>query len=69
MAVLHDLNHACRYADHMIAMKDGAIVAQGPPGDIVTAELIGDVFGMGCRIIDDPETHTPLVVPLARRPA
>ncbi|TDD21801.1 ABC transporter ATP-binding protein [Nonomuraea diastatica] len=63
VAVLHDLNQACRYADHIIAMKAGAVVAQGDPRKIVTAELIEDVFGLPCRIIDDPETHTPLVIP------
>ena len=60
VAVLHDLNHACRYADHIIAMKDGQIVAQGKPADIITAELVEDVFGLPCRIIDDPESLTPV---------
>ncbi|WP_156399414.1 ABC transporter ATP-binding protein [Rhodococcus sp. Leaf278] len=63
VAVLHDLNHACRYADHIIAMKDGAVVTEGPPAEIVTAELVESVFGLPCRIIDDPESHTPLVIP------
>ncbi|WP_422110485.1 ABC transporter ATP-binding protein [Cellulosimicrobium arenosum] len=67
VAVLHDLNHACRYATHLIAMKDGAIVAEGAPSDIVTAQLVEDVFGLPCRIIDDPVTGTPLVVPESRR--
>ncbi|WGW10743.1 ABC transporter ATP-binding protein [Saxibacter everestensis] len=69
VAVLHDLNHACRYADHLIAMRDGSVVAEGNPGEIVTAELIEDVFGLRARVIPDPETGTPLVVPLARRRA
>lgn len=63
VAVLHDLNHACRYADHIIAMKDGAVVTEGPPAEIVTADLVEAVFGLQCRIIDDPESHTPLVIP------
>jgi ferric enterobactin transport system ATP-binding protein len=67
VAVLHDLNHACRYATHLIAMKDGAVVAEGAPSDVVTAELVEDVFGLPCRIIDDPVTGTPLVVPEGRR--
>ncbi|KON73217.1 ABC transporter [Cellulosimicrobium cellulans F16] len=66
VAVLHDLNHACRYATHLIAMKDGAIVAEGAPADVVTAELVEDVFGLPCRIIADPVTGTPLVVPEGR---
>ncbi|GAA2944518.1 ABC transporter ATP-binding protein [Kitasatospora cinereorecta] len=67
VAVLHDLNHAARYATHLIALREGEIVAEGAPGDIVTAELVEEVFGMRCQIIDDPETGTPLVVPAARR--
>nr|WP_199566611.1 ABC transporter ATP-binding protein [Streptomyces triticagri] len=67
VAVLHDLNHAARYATHLIALRDGAVVAQGAPSDIVTAELVEEVFGMPCRVIDDPESGTPLVVPAARR--
>ncbi|KAF4407356.1 ABC transporter ATP-binding protein [Streptomyces lycii] len=67
VAVLHDLNHAARYATHLIAMRDGAVVAEGPPGEIVTAELVEQVFGMPCQVIDDPETGTPLVVPAARK--
>ena len=67
VAVLHDLNHACRYATHLVAMREGAIVAQGEPAETVTAELVEDVFGLPCRVIDDPESGTPLVVPVARR--
>ncbi|MEV0885041.1 ABC transporter ATP-binding protein [Streptomyces microflavus] len=66
VAVLHDLNLACRYADHMIAMKDGRILAEGRPADIVTEELVGEVFGMRCSVIEDPASATPMVVPLGR---
>ena len=66
MLVLHDLNHACRYAHHLVAMRDGAIVAEGSPDRIVTPELVTDVFGMPCRVIDDPVSRTPLVVPVGR---
>ncbi|MBM9466939.1 ABC transporter ATP-binding protein [Nakamurella leprariae] len=66
VAVLHDLNHACRYATHLIAMKDGRVVAEGRPGDVVDADLVREVFGLACRVITDPETGTPLVVPLRR---
>ncbi|MFF2809275.1 ABC transporter ATP-binding protein [Streptomyces sp. NPDC058000] len=68
VAVLHDLNQAARYATHLIALKDGEVIAEGAPSDIVTADLVSRVFGIDCRIIDDPETGTPLVVPAARRP-
>jgi len=66
VAVLHDLNLACRYADHMIAMKDGRIVAEGRPSDIVTESLVGEVFGMRCSVLEDPASATPMVVPLGR---
>jgi len=67
VAVLHDLNHACRYATNLVVLKDGAVAAQGLPSQVVTADLVEDVFGLPCVVIDDPETGTPLVVPRARR--
>ncbi|GAB3438456.1 ABC transporter ATP-binding protein [Streptomonospora sediminis] len=66
VAVLHDLNHACRYATHLIVMKDGQVAAEGNPMDIVTAELVEEVFGMPVRVIPCPETGNPLVVPVDR---
>jgi len=63
VAVLHDLNQAARYADHVIAMREGAIVAQGRPSDVVTVELVNDVFGLECVIVPCPVTGAPLVVP------
>ena len=62
VAVLHDLNQACRYADEIIAMKDGSIVAQGPPETIITSELVHEVFGIECSVIDDPVTGAPMIV-------
>ncbi|MER5827011.1 ABC transporter ATP-binding protein [Streptomyces mirabilis] len=67
VAVLHDLNHAARYATHLVALREGRVVAEGAPNDIVTAELVEEVFGLRCQVIDDPETGTPLVVPAARK--
>ncbi|MFJ9177569.1 ABC transporter ATP-binding protein [Streptomyces sp. NPDC102360] len=67
VAVLHDLNHAARYATHLIALREGEVIAEGAPKDIVTAELVERLFGMKCQVIDDPETGTPLVVPAARK--
>ena len=64
--VLHDLNLAARYADHLIAMKAGAIAAQGEPSEIVTAELVSDVFGLEASVIPDPVSGTPMVVPVGR---
>ncbi|KKY90574.1 MULTISPECIES: iron-enterobactin ABC transporter ATP-binding protein [Leclercia] len=65
-AVLHDLNQACRYATHLIALRDGKIVAEGAPKAIVTPDLIEQIYGMRCMIIDDPVAGTPLVVPLGK---
>ncbi|MET1062242.1 MAG: ABC transporter ATP-binding protein [Aeromicrobium sp.] len=67
--VLHDLNLACRYADHIIAMKQGAIVAEGPPREVVTAEVVTDVFGLACEVVPDPVSGTPMVVPRGRHHA
>ncbi|MER7367806.1 ABC transporter ATP-binding protein [Nonomuraea wenchangensis] len=67
VAVLHDLNQACRYATHLIVMRAGRIVAQGDPGEIVTSELVHEVFDLRCEIIVDPQSGTPLIVPEARR--
>ncbi|MFJ7249590.1 ABC transporter ATP-binding protein [Kitasatospora sp. NPDC098652] len=63
VAVLHDLNQAARYADHLVAMRDGRVVAEGPPGEVVTAELVREVFGLDSVVVPDPVTGTPLVVP------
>ncbi|MCK9248171.1 MAG: ABC transporter ATP-binding protein [Solirubrobacteraceae bacterium] len=65
VAVLHDLNQAARYATHLIAMRDGDLIGQGPPADVVTAPMVERIFGVRSRIITDPETGTPLVIPLA----
>lgn len=62
--VLHDLNEACRYADHIIAMREGEIVAQGDPSAVVNAELVRDVFGVAATMLRDPVSGTPIVVPL-----
>ncbi|MBT2505345.1 ABC transporter ATP-binding protein [Streptomyces sp. ISL-98] len=70
VAVLHDLNQAARYADHLVAMKDGRTVAEGHPKDIVTAELVREVFGLASTVIPDPVTGSPLVIPgMPWRPA
>ena len=67
--VLHELNLAARYADHLVMMRDGAIVAQGEPALIVDTASIRHVFGLDCRVVDDPVSGTPLVVPIGRRHA
>nr|WP_251050402.1 MULTISPECIES: ABC transporter ATP-binding protein [unclassified Streptomyces] len=61
--VLHELNLACRYADHLIAMRDGRVVAAGRPSEIVTPELVHEVFGLRAAVIECPVAGTPLVIP------
>lgn len=65
-AVLHDLNHAARYGTHLIAMKEGDVVAEGPPKQIVTAELVQEVFRLACVVTPDPVAGTPCVTPLGK---
>ncbi len=67
IAVLHDLNQACRYATHIIAMREGSVVAEGRPADVVTEEMLEKVFDLPCMIIEDPITATPHVIPRNRR--
>ncbi|WP_106400838.1 ABC transporter ATP-binding protein [Actinocorallia populi] len=64
--VLHDLNLAVRYSDNLIVMKSGAILAQGHPREVVTAELLHEAFGLRARVIDDPVSDRPLIVPIGR---
>jgi len=64
--VLHDLNLSARYADHLVALRGGRVVAEGTPREVVTEEVVREVFGLDNRVIDDPVSHTPLVVPVGR---
>ncbi|MGV2853354.1 ABC transporter ATP-binding protein [Glutamicibacter sp. AGC13] len=64
--VLHDLNLAARYSDHLVAMRDGQIRAQGAPEDMLTAQVVHEVFGLPCQVIADPSTLKPLVLPAGR---
>lgn len=61
--VLHDLNEACRYADHLIAMRNGQLEAAGPPETVVTPELVRRVFAIDSVTIADPITGSPMVIP------
>jgi iron complex transport system ATP-binding protein len=65
--VLHDLNQAARYADTIVALRGGQIVAQGTPDQVITPENILQVFGLDADVIIDPVTGTPLCVPIGRR--
>ncbi|WP_288748055.1 ABC transporter ATP-binding protein [uncultured Corynebacterium sp.] len=66
--VLHDLNLAVRYSDYLVVMKDGQVIASGTPAEVITAELLQEAFNLRARVIEDPETGDPLIVPL-RKPA
>ncbi|KQQ08696.1 ABC transporter ATP-binding protein [Rathayibacter sp. Leaf296] len=67
--VLHDLNLAARYADHLFAVRAGALYASGTPAEVVTSDTVRAVFGMESRIIEDPVSRTPLVLPIGRHHA
>ncbi len=66
VAVLHELNQAFRYADHIILMSEGQVAAQGSPKEIVSSEMIKQVFDLDCMIMDDPISHTPMVIPYGK---
>ncbi|MFI6578420.1 ABC transporter ATP-binding protein [Nocardiopsis sp. NPDC050513] len=66
--VLHDLNLASRYSDHLVAMREGRVYAAGRPREVVTEELVQDVFGLSARVYPDPVTGTPSLSPLVRNP-
>jgi ABC-type cobalamin/Fe3+-siderophores transport system ATPase subunit len=64
VAVLHDLAHAARFATRVVAMRDGEVRAHGTPAEVFTAEILQDVFGWPCHVVEDPVHGTPLVIPL-----
>lgn len=64
VAVLHDLNLAARYADELVVMSNGRIIAQGAPHAVLTAEVVAEAFALDALVIPDPLTATPLVVPV-----
>ena len=66
VVVMHELNLAIRYADHLIVMRGGKVQAVGDPAEIVTEDLIEKTFGLPCRIVEDPETGKPMVIPRIR---
>ncbi|MFW3172109.1 ABC transporter ATP-binding protein [Geodermatophilus sp. CPCC 206100] len=66
VVVLHDLNLAARYAQRLVAMKDGVLVASGAPAEVLTEQLLADVFDLEARIVPDPVAGTPMVVPVRR---
>lgn len=67
VAVLHDLNQAARYGDHLVLLKAGRVHAEGPPAAVLTPENLQEVFGVAVAILTDPETGLPLCIPRRRR--
>jgi iron complex transport system ATP-binding protein len=69
--VLHDLNLAARYADRLVAMRDGRVIASGAPHEVLTEDLLREVFDLDAKVIEDPVAGTPLVIPIGphRRPS
>ncbi|WP_431194673.1 ABC transporter ATP-binding protein [Achromobacter xylosoxidans] len=63
--VLHDLNQAARYADHIVALRDGKVQASGPPAEVITPERVRRLFGIRCVVMADPVSGAPLVVPVS----
>lgn len=61
--VLHDINLACRYADHLIAVKDKTVFDQGKPEEVITCDLMQHVFDMTCDVREDPLFGTPMCIP------
>lgn len=67
VTVLHDLNQAARYADHLVVMDHGRILASGPPAEVLDAQLVAEVFSLRAQIGTDPQSGTPMVIPVQRR--
>lgn len=67
LLVLHDLNLAAAYADHLVMMRDGCIVTSGAPADVFTSANLKRVFGLNAHVIHDPESGSPICVPLKKR--
>ncbi|AFU01878.1 ABC transporter ATP-binding protein [Nocardia brasiliensis] len=65
--VLHDLNLAIRYSDELIVMRDGRIVAQGRPADIIDVQLLREVFDLDASVLQDPVSGRPMIVPIGTR--
>ena len=61
MMVLHDINLSARYADHIFAMSKGKLIAQGEPSKVISRELMKEIYGLDCQIIEDPVSGTPLI--------
>ena len=64
VSVLHDLNLAARYSDHLVLLANGGVIAAGTPGEVLTPDNLSSAFGLTAKVMPDPVTGTPMVVPL-----
>ena len=64
VSVLHDLNLAARYSDHLVLLANGGVIAAGAPGEVLTPDNLSSAFGLTAKVMPDPVTGTPMVVPL-----
>lgn len=64
--VLHEINLSARYADHIFVMKSGKVLAEGRPSEVISSELMKQAFSLNCDVIEDPISHSPLIVPKGR---
>ena len=62
VVVLHDLNQACRYCDHLVVLEQGCVVAEGSPDEVMTEALLDDVFDLNAKVLRDPISNTPMCV-------
>ena len=65
--ILHDLNLSCRYADYLVAVQQGKVYATGSPKQVMTEQIVRDVFNLECRIVPDPLSDTPMCIPMGRK--
>ncbi|MGK8558458.1 ABC transporter ATP-binding protein [Nocardia gipuzkoensis] len=65
--VLHDLNLAIRYSDQLVVMRDGRVVAAGPPAEVMSVELLREVFELDAAVLEDPVSGRPMIVPIGAR--
>ncbi len=67
--ILHDINLSARYADHIFAMGKGRLAAQGTPKEVITPELMKEIYGLTCEVMEDPMSKSPMIIPIGRTQA
>lgn len=61
--VIHDINLAAQYCDELVALKGGKLLKQGTPADIMTAEVLDDIYSVQMNIIRHPQSGVPVALP------